>query len=134
PAKVRGGPQEGQGLSRSAAEPDEHGLGAVPEGDLTSALLKQVSRSFYLSLAVLPAAVRPPIALAYLLARAADTIADTRLIGRAERIDHLEALGDELTSAAPGRLAAIIGAAGGPPPPPPPRPPGPRPPPPRPRP
>ena len=35
--------------------------------DPTSALLKSVSRSFYLSLAVLPAAVRPAIGLAYLL-------------------------------------------------------------------
>ena len=40
---------------------------------LTSAVLKSVSRSFYLSLRVLPSAVRPALALAYLLARAADT-------------------------------------------------------------
>ena len=32
-------------------------------------LLKQTSRSFYLTLRVLPAAVRPQIGLAYLLAR-----------------------------------------------------------------
>ena len=50
--------------------------------DLTTALLRRVSRSFYLSLAVLPPAVRPTIGLAYLLARASDTIADTRLIDR----------------------------------------------------
>ena len=55
-------------------------------------LLRQVSRSFYLSLRVLPSAVREPIGLAYLLARAADTVADTRLVPRAERLSHLETL------------------------------------------
>ena len=82
-------------------------------GDLTSALLKRVSRSFYLSLAVLPAAVRPTIALAYLFARAADTIADSRIIERRARIVHLEALGLELMAPAPGRVAAIVDAAAG---------------------
>ena len=80
-------------------------------GTLTSALLKRVSRSFYLSLAVLPAAVRPTIGLAYLFARAADTIADTRLIERRVRITHLTALRAEMTAPEPGRLAAIIAAA-----------------------
>ena len=79
-------------------------------GDLTSALLKSVSRSFYLSLAVLPAAVRPAIGLAYLLARAADTIADTRLIARRERITHLLALRSELDVASSGRVEAIVSA------------------------
>lgn len=80
-------------------------------GDLTSALLKRVSRSFYLSLAVLPSAVRPSIGLAYLLARAADTIADTRLVERGARITHLEALRAELSGPDPSRLAGIIAAA-----------------------
>lgn len=48
-------------------------------------LLKQVSRSFYLSLQVLPQEVRPQMGLAYLLARAADTIADTPVLPAAER-------------------------------------------------
>ncbi len=39
-------------------------------------LLKRTSRSFYLTLRVLPAAVRPQIGLAYLLARTTDTVAD----------------------------------------------------------
>ena len=43
-------------------------------------LLKATSRSFYLTLRVLPAAVRPQIGLAYLLARTTDTIADTELV------------------------------------------------------
>ncbi len=39
-------------------------------------LLKSVSRSFYLSLRYLPNSVRLPLSLAYLLARATDTLAD----------------------------------------------------------
>ena len=85
----------------------------VAGSDLTTALLKSVSRSFYLSVAVLPAAVRPTIGLAYLFARAADTIADTRLIERRARIVHLGALSEELSLARAGRLAAIVLAAAG---------------------
>jgi farnesyl-diphosphate farnesyltransferase len=60
--------------------------------DLLGDVLKRVSRSFYLSLAILPADLREPIGLAYLLARATDTVADTRLLPRADRIAHLETL------------------------------------------
>ncbi|MGH7262615.1 MAG: phytoene/squalene synthase family protein [Candidatus Rokuibacteriota bacterium] len=77
-------------------------------------LLKQVSRSFYLSLAVLPRSVRAPVGLAYLFARAADTIADTRLVTRDERLRHLEAFRAELRDEKPSRLQDIIGACTGP--------------------
>ncbi|TFH09482.1 MAG: squalene/phytoene synthase family protein [Nitrosomonadales bacterium] len=53
-------------------------------------LLSQVSRSFYFTLAVLPASVRTQVGLAYLFARAADTITDTDLIEQSERIYHLK--------------------------------------------
>ncbi len=53
------------------------------------AVLKRVSRSFYLSVRVLPFGMREPAALAYLLARAADTIADTESIPSAHRLAHL---------------------------------------------
>ena len=43
-------------------------------------LLGRVSRSFYLTLRVLPRAIRPQLSLAYLLARATDTVADTEAI------------------------------------------------------
>jgi farnesyl-diphosphate farnesyltransferase len=56
---------------------------------LLSELLKNVSRSFYLTLRVLPGPLRAPIGLAYLLARAADTIADTALILPEARLDLL---------------------------------------------
>ena len=45
--------------------------------NLRGPVLRSVSRSFYLSIRLLPATLRDPIALAYLLARATDTIADT---------------------------------------------------------
>ena len=60
--------------------------------ELLGDLLRQVSRSFYLSLAILPRPLREPLGLAYLLARAADTVADTRLIARPERVGHLQTL------------------------------------------
>lgn len=44
---------------------------------LRGPVLRSVSRSFYLSLRLLPRALRDPLSLAYLLARATDTIADT---------------------------------------------------------
>src|SRR5215510_6259461 len=52
-------------------------------------ILPQVSRSFYLSLRVLPQSVRQPIGLAYLFCRAADTIADTALLPRDLRLSYL---------------------------------------------
>ncbi len=53
-------------------------------------LLKDVSRSFYLTLRVLPARIRTQIGLAYLLARASDTIADTDLVPVKQRLEALE--------------------------------------------
>ena len=57
---------------------------------LLSWLLPQVSRSFALSLRVLPRSLRRPIGLAYLFCRAADTIADTALLPRAVRLNCLD--------------------------------------------
>src|SRR5258708_5772308 len=45
---------------------------------LCTQLLKSVARSFYLSLRFLPKIIRTPLSIAYLLARATDTIADTK--------------------------------------------------------
>ena len=55
-------------------------------------LLQATSRSFYLTLRVLPRAIRPQIGLAYLLARTTDTIADTEILPVAERLDALQQL------------------------------------------
>lgn len=54
--------------------------------DLLRGVLQAVSRSFYLTLRVLPVNVRDQVGLAYLFARAADTIADTDLIPRPRRL------------------------------------------------
>jgi farnesyl-diphosphate farnesyltransferase len=59
---------------------------------LPSALLRDVSRSFYLTLRVLPGAIRQQIGLAYLLARTTDTIADTDVVPVAERLAALDQL------------------------------------------
>jgi farnesyl-diphosphate farnesyltransferase len=67
----------------------------VPEpvaADLLTDLLRDVSRSFYLTLGALPGRVGRPIGLGYLLARATDTIADTDLVPVTERLAALEAL------------------------------------------
>ena len=53
-------------------------------------ILKQVSRSFYLSLVVLPSSVRNQVSLAYLFCRAADTLADTRMLPYDERLRMLQ--------------------------------------------
>jgi farnesyl-diphosphate farnesyltransferase len=55
-------------------------------------LLRGVSRSFYLTLRVLPRSVGPQVGLAYLLARTTDTIADTELVPVDQRLRSLQAL------------------------------------------
>ena len=62
--------------------------------ELRGAILRAVSRSFYLSIRVLPAPLRDPIALGYLLARATDTIADTADVDVTLRMEQLQALAD----------------------------------------
>jgi farnesyl-diphosphate farnesyltransferase len=60
-------------------------------------LLRATSRSFYLTLRVLPTRVRPQIGLAYLLARTADTIADTEIVPLAHRLEMLQKLRDRIS-------------------------------------
>ena len=48
-------------------------------------LLRRVSRSFDLSIRLLPSALQAPVAIGYLLARATDTVADTSALPLAER-------------------------------------------------
>jgi farnesyl-diphosphate farnesyltransferase len=65
---------------------DPNKANPVPEPNLLTDLLKSVSRAFYLTLRILPKGMREPIGLAYLLARAADTIADTQAVPREDRL------------------------------------------------
>jgi farnesyl-diphosphate farnesyltransferase len=64
--------------------------------ELLGKLLKEVSRSFYLTLRVLPAKIRSPIGLAYLLARTTDTIADTELVALEQRLEALRQLRERI--------------------------------------
>lgn len=64
----------------------------MASADLLTSLLRDVSRSFHLTLWVLPGGVGRPIGLAYLLARATDTIADTALLPVERRLEALDAL------------------------------------------
>jgi farnesyl-diphosphate farnesyltransferase len=73
--------------------------------------LKGVSRAFYLTLRVLPPDMRGPVGLAYLLARAADTIADTRLLLAGERVQHLLAFRAQVQGPASWKVLDEIGAA-----------------------
>lgn len=52
-------------------------------------ILRAVSRSFYLTLRIAPPATRRTLGLAYLFCRAADTIADTALLPRNDRLPQL---------------------------------------------
>jgi farnesyl-diphosphate farnesyltransferase len=72
-------------------------------------LLKQTSRSFYLTLRVLPSAVRSQIGLAYLLARTSDTIADTEIVPVEQRLTALDEFRRRLigTRTAPVNLSSL---------------------------
>lgn len=67
-------------------------------------LLKRNSRSFYLTLRVLPRAIRPQISLAYLLARTSDTIADTEIISAGQRLEALDRFRERVLSISDGEL------------------------------
>ena len=80
-------------------------LTAVSRSTLRGQVLRKVSRSFYLSIFILPKNLRDPVALGYLLARASDTIADTVEVPIDLRVEKLrllargiqgEALGDAI--------------------------------------
>ncbi len=75
--------------------------------DLGGPLLASVSRSFYLTVRILPRTLRAPIGLAYLLARASDTIADTAGAPTDVRRRHLAAFGEMLGGTARERLGEL---------------------------
>lgn len=65
-----------------------------PDPGLLTALLRDVSRSFYLTMRILPGGVRVPISLGYLLARATDTVADAAGVDAGRRLEVLSALSE----------------------------------------
>jgi farnesyl-diphosphate farnesyltransferase len=68
----------------------------MSEAAILKSLLADVSRSFYLTMRVLPASVRSQIGLAYLLARTTDTIADTAIVTLDDRLRALHALRERI--------------------------------------
>lgn len=75
--------------------------------ELGGPLLKAVSRSFYLSIRVLPRDLQAPIGLAYLLARTSDTIADTADASESVRLRHLAAFEEMIRGGATTGLAEL---------------------------
>ncbi|MET0310416.1 MAG: squalene/phytoene synthase family protein, partial [Burkholderiaceae bacterium] len=80
-------------------------LSPSPSGRPGLDVLRAVSRSFYLSIRLLPPALREPVGLAYLLARATDTIADTGSLPAADRLARLTLLADAIAGSTPARAA-----------------------------
>lgn len=78
---------------------------------LRGPILRSVSRSFYLSLRILPAPLRDPLSLAYLLARATDTIADTAEAPENLRVESLRNLAAAIQGNAPVATAANLRAS-----------------------
>lgn len=77
-------------------------------------LLESVSRSFYLSIRLLPSGLRRPIGTGYLLARASDTLADAPGLPAGRRLSLLdEFLGMVHGSRAPAPLDAGLAATAG---------------------
>jgi len=79
-------------------------------------LLQATARSFYLTLRVLPARVRAQIGLAYLLARTADTIADTEIVPPDQRLAALQHLRERILGhdTAPLRFTELARQQGAP--------------------
>ena len=86
-----------RGTTKNRVTKDSLPVASPPQRErLLGDLLRGVSRSFYLTLRVLPKDLREPIGLAYLLARAADTIADTRLLPPERRLRSLLAFREQV--------------------------------------
>ncbi len=75
-------------------------------------ILKDVSRSFYLSIILLPKRMQEPVALGYLLARASDTVADTTNLPPAERLAWLDQIEAAIKELSPDGLPALACAIG----------------------
>jgi len=65
------------------------------------ALLKGVSRSFYLSVWLLPPGLRRPVAVGYLLARTSDSIADAPGLDAGTRLQMLQQFDDDVQGRCP---------------------------------
>jgi len=74
-----------------------------------NSILRSVARSFYLSIRLLPARLRQPVGLAYLLARTTDTVADTAHISPELRMQKLQQLSQFIQGdAPPGEIVDLV--------------------------
>jgi farnesyl-diphosphate farnesyltransferase len=80
--------------------------------ELLRDILPGVSRSFALSLRVLPRVLRIPLGITYLVARSADTIADTRVLPPPARLSALHALRAALQDGHVGTPALTVTGSG----------------------
>src|SRR5436190_24385481 len=94
-----------QRRSRSHRNQEYRSVNDLEIDRLRGPLLRSVSRSFYLSLRILPGSLRDPLSLAYLLARATDTIADTPEPPKELRIHALRNLAGAIQGNAPVETA-----------------------------
>src|SRR5216684_3669483 len=78
---------------------------------LRGSILARVSRSFYLSIRLLPKKLRDPVSLGYLLARASDTIADTTDLPIDLRTEKLRLLARGIQGEALGDAIIDLGAS-----------------------
>ncbi len=77
---------------------------AQAQNELLTDLLEQVSRSFYLTVRVLPKSIRSQIGLGYLLARTTDTVADTEIVPVEQRLKLLQALRERILGTSSTRV------------------------------
>src|SRR5437016_6122486 len=84
---------------------------AISLSKLCGSILARVSRSFYLSIRLLPKKLRDPVSLAYLLARVSDTIADTTELPIELRTEKLRLLAREIQGEALGDAIVDLSAA-----------------------
>ena len=80
---------------------------AISPATLRGSILARVSRSFYLSIRLLPKKLRDPVSLGYLLARASDTIADTTKMPRESRAAKLQLLARGIQGEALGNAIVV---------------------------
>jgi len=84
---------------------------AISPATLRGSILARVSRSFYLSIRLLPKKLRDPVSLGYLLARASDTIADTTKMPRESRAAKLQLLARGIQGEALGNAIVDLSAS-----------------------
>src|SRR5258708_10578997 len=84
---------------------------AISLSKLHGSILASVSRSFYLSIRLLPKKLRDPVSLGYLLARASDTIADTTELPIELRTEKLRLLARGIQGDALGNATGDVNAS-----------------------